>query len=510
MLTLLLAAARKARKPAAVAALLGGLALGLFVASVPRETEAATPPIKIPAPYGTSWRITNGYNGYGPHSWAYQRYAFDIVRDDGGTTAGTPVLAPISGTVAWTAPDFGGVSLSGGDGYYVYTAHVLLTRGLSRGQFVRQGEQLGTVAPAGSTNNNGTPHIHINVYSQPTASSPASSRVPIPFDGALALDGRSFAVNGTYNQYNGVRGLRSTNGGGSPASSGADHFYTTSVSEPANAVASGYRWEGIAAYLSPGPLSGWVPLYRLWSSSGSDHFYTTSAGERDSAVARSGYVYEGVAGYVSPTPSTGLVPLYRLWSRSGSDHFYTTSAAERDSAVARSGYVSEGVAGYVSAGAASGLVPFFRWWNGAAGDHFYTTSVSEPANAVASGYRWEGIAAYLSPGPLSGWVPLYRLWSSLGSDHFYTTSAGERDSAVARSGYVYEGVAGYVSPTPSTGLVPLYRLWSSSGSDHFYTTSAAERDLAVARSGYVSEGVAGYVSAGAASGLVPFFRWWLP
>ena len=293
-----------------------------------------------------------------------------------------------------------------------------------------------------------------------------------------------------------------------------DHFYATAESELANVTAGRYAWEGVSAYIAPGPRSGWVPLYRLWKAGGTgDHFYTTSASDRDRAVNQYGYTYEKVAGYVSPTPAAGLVPLYRLWKGgSTGDHFYTTSASERDRAVSQHGYQSEGVAGYVAAQPSSGLVPFFRWWNGATRDHFYTTEAAEPSPSARDLYRFEGVTTYVAPGPRPGWVPLYRLWKRGTTwDHFYTTSASERDRAVNLSGYTYERVAGYVSATSGAGLVPLYRLWKGgSTGDHFYTTSASERNRAVSQHGYEYEGVEGYVSASGAPGLVPLFRWWLP
>jgi hypothetical protein len=292
-----------------------------------------------------------------------------------------------------------------------------------------------------------------------------------------------------------------------------DHFYSTAESEPRNVKAGRYEWEGVSAYLAPGPRSGWVPLYRLWKGGDTgDHFYTTSASSRNRAVNRYGYTYEKVAGYVFPTPAAGLVPLYRLWKGgSTGNHFYTTSASERDGAVNQNGYQSEGVAGYVAAQPSSGLVPFFRWWNSAARDHFYTATAAEPPLGARDPYRFEGVAAYVAPEPRSGWVPLYRLWKGGTTwDHFYTTSASARDRAVDRYGYTYESVAGYISATPGAGLVPLYRLWKEGNTgDHFYTTSASDRDRAVSRHGYEYEGVEGYVSAGGAPGLVPLFRWWL-
>jgi hypothetical protein len=323
------------------------------------ETKAvAAGPLYVP--FKTSnWSVRSGWSCADPaHPWT-SHCAWDLYAP-ANTSGGTQVAAAASGTAyvhtdsyftednKCLARESWGrwVEIRHDNGLRTYYAHLRSFAPGIDGTRVSAGQVIGTMGNAGCAT--GT-HLHFEVHD-------SSGRAVNPGDPRSCSASSALWASCPAAIYVGAP----PSGGGPPASSGGDHFYTTSVSEPANAVASGYRWEGIAAYISPGPVSGWVPLYRLWSSSGSDHFYTTSAGERDSAAA-GGYSYEGVAGYVSPTPGTGLIPLYRLWSSSGSDHFYTTSAGERDSAAAN-GYVYEGVAGYVLAGAASGLVPFFRWW----------------------------------------------------------------------------------------------------------------------------------------------------
>ena len=93
-------------------------------------------------------------------------------------------------------------------------------------------------------------------------------------------------------------------------------------------------------------MAGVVPAGRLWLR---DHWqlYTASASERDTAVAKDGYTFEFIAGYVFGSPVSGSMPLYRLYSAKTGDHFYTMSAAERDTAVTKDGYAYEGIACYV-------------------------------------------------------------------------------------------------------------------------------------------------------------------
>ena len=64
-----------------------------------RPVEAAPSGLSFPAPEGTAWAVLAGYNT-ATHSAADSNdpYALDLHRTD-AATSGTPVLAPISGTV---------------------------------------------------------------------------------------------------------------------------------------------------------------------------------------------------------------------------------------------------------------------------------------------------------------------------------------------------------------------------------------------------------------------------
>ena len=335
-----------AQRLAVLTGLVVAIASVLLLMQGTGKATAATTPLKLPWAAGTSYSVSQTWNA-GYHT-GINAYAYDFAMPKGAA-----VLASATGTVTKAAKS----NTSGQCGGVLNEVHITHADGsrtvymhlndvtVSLNQKVGQAQLIGHVGCTGQAYG---AHLHFQ------SNTGSGWGQPTKFYFA-EYPGQQLRVGQRVTSQN-------TSTGGGAGGSGSDHFYTTNVAEPANAMASGYRWEGIAAYISPGPISGWVPLYRLWSGSGSDHFYTTNASERDSAVTRSGYGYEGVAGYVSPTPGTGLVALYRLWNGSAGDHFYTTSAAERDAAVARSGYVYEGVAAYVSAGAASGLVPFFRWW----------------------------------------------------------------------------------------------------------------------------------------------------
>jgi hypothetical protein len=82
-----------------------------------------------------------------------------------------------------------------------------------------------------------------------------------------------------------------------------DHFYTIDDNEANQAARYGYVREGVACYVFPSNAAGTCPFYRyLFDGKGSpqtDHFYTESAREGALAV-QSGYRYEGIAAFLSP------------------------------------------------------------------------------------------------------------------------------------------------------------------------------------------------------------------
>lgn len=85
----------------------------------------------------------------------------------------------------------------------------------------------------------------------------------------------------------------------------------------------------------------------MYSASAADHFYTTSGPERANAIQNLGYTDEGIAAYVYPQNVQQSVPFYRAYSGGARDHFYTVNSVEMDRAVRKLGYTFEGVAAYV-------------------------------------------------------------------------------------------------------------------------------------------------------------------
>ncbi|RKN41735.1 M23 family metallopeptidase [Streptomyces hoynatensis] len=128
------------------------LALGALLAALLTAPSAqAAPLFKAPFPCGQQWT-------YSHHS-AEVRRALDFVRSDGGSTAGTPVLASAAGTATrHNEPGGAGqyIVIDHGGGWTTYYFH-LASYSVPSGARVAQGEQIGVT---GSTGNTTGPHLH--------------------------------------------------------------------------------------------------------------------------------------------------------------------------------------------------------------------------------------------------------------------------------------------------------------------------------------------------------------
>ncbi|MBW1602461.1 M23 family metallopeptidase [Streptomyces sp. JJ66] len=116
-----------------------------------RAAAAARPNFKAPYPCGQKWT-------YSHHSREVRR-ALDFVRADGGSTAGSPVLASAGGTATrHNQPSGAGryIVIDHGSGWKTYYFH-LASYSVASGTRVSQGQQIGTT---GSTGNSSGAHIH--------------------------------------------------------------------------------------------------------------------------------------------------------------------------------------------------------------------------------------------------------------------------------------------------------------------------------------------------------------
>jgi murein DD-endopeptidase MepM/ murein hydrolase activator NlpD len=153
---------------------------------------------------GGSWSILQGYNGTShvnsDAEWQY-KYSLDLVKED-GETAGQEVYAPAAGTVRWTDPGSGGVSIDLGNGHAVALFHVTLSDSLKDGAPLAKGDLLGTISAPGGMGYRETPHLHLTLWK--TNDGGNWDRQAIPFTGEWALPGLDLPDQGGSQQHTGV------------------------------------------------------------------------------------------------------------------------------------------------------------------------------------------------------------------------------------------------------------------------------------------------------------------
>ena len=167
----------------------------------------------MPFPGGQAVSIIQGYRG-GSHRGRSQ-YALDLVLADGGTS-GAEVVSPVEGSVVWAqGPGAGNgcIAIAFRDGSYSITlCHVLLHRAYRGGESITRGQSLGTVGPAGSVGNAGTPHVHLELHRG------GRSNNPVPFSPpeGLPLEGVALPATGASSEHGRREPIASTNraGGG--------------------------------------------------------------------------------------------------------------------------------------------------------------------------------------------------------------------------------------------------------------------------------------------------------
>lgn len=142
-------------------------------------------------------------------------------------------------------------------------------------------------------------------------------------------------------------------------------------------------------------VPGTVPLNLYYSSARGDNFTTaTQQGERDALAA--GYGFARVEAYVFATQRPGTVPLKLYWSAARGDNFTTATAqGERDAKAA--GYVYVRNEGYIYPSPQAGTVPFKLYWSDARADNFTTATDIGEYHARAAGYGFARIEGYVFP-----------------------------------------------------------------------------------------------------------------
>jgi hypothetical protein len=172
---------------ARAAAVLGAVLVSAGVMAAP--AQAAAPAFKAPFPCGQRWTYS--------HHGGEVRLALDFIRSDGGTTAGTPVLASAAGTAArrFEAQGAGNyIDINHGGGWHTYYFH-LRAFSVADGAHVEQGQRIGIT---GTTGNSSGEHIHYEQLLNGVGQN-------------IVIEGKSLAP---YPASYGVKSLTSTNCGG--------------------------------------------------------------------------------------------------------------------------------------------------------------------------------------------------------------------------------------------------------------------------------------------------------
>lgn len=195
--------------------------LGLFSLVDDARPTGAAGSVLLPFPAGTSVKVIQGYHG-GTHR-GVDEYSLDLALT-GGDTAGTLVLAPVAGQIDWAyGPGVGNgclaILLPDGSGLGVMLCHVIFDQQFNFDEPITLGQRLGYVAPPGLVGNNGTSHVHFQLYR-----GGRGVRNPLPFapPAGLPLDGTSLPDGGSSNQYLGTGPLVSTNGAATTAVTAGD------------------------------------------------------------------------------------------------------------------------------------------------------------------------------------------------------------------------------------------------------------------------------------------------
>jgi len=152
----------------ALVAMMITLCFGTVISPFVMTAQAFPGSLQLPTPPGETWYICQGYaSTYRNATHAAPSFALDITAGSPcNLTASTrkPVYSPASGTIVRYETPTGSLCVNMDGGGSVDVTHIVGTPTSGR---LSKGQQIGSVAPAGTLGNNGMAHIHLEVSSQP-------------------------------------------------------------------------------------------------------------------------------------------------------------------------------------------------------------------------------------------------------------------------------------------------------------------------------------------------------
>lgn len=111
------------------------------------------------------------------------------------------------------------------------------------------------------------------------------------------------------------------------------YFFSIYAFEMNNALATNPTWnlEGTAFHASLGINPGLAPVWRFRNLLNGSYLYTIDEGEKADIIANYSayFVLEGPAWYASPGPATGFTPLYRFRNLTNGTYLFSAYASEK-------------------------------------------------------------------------------------------------------------------------------------------------------------------------------------
>ncbi|MCB2186564.1 MAG: hypothetical protein KQJ78_09115 [Deltaproteobacteria bacterium] len=208
----------------------------------------------------------------------------------------------------------------------------------------------------------------------------------------------------------------------------------------------------------PSQPGGWMPMYRAYNPYAANHFFTASYAEFANAVVN-GFYNESTGSntlfYVNQNALAGTTLLYRLYNPTDGQHYLTPSTAEV-AVLTALGWVYERDEGRIYPAATAGATEIRHLYNVVSGDHLYTGSAPEVAWVQANLPGWQ-LQKSLGFAPLPG-APAGR-------------SAGEMAGAAGAAGRNLAALASDPATTEGTAR-PGWQPWPAAGTAAGNTTES--------------------------------------
>ena len=335
--------------------------------------------LQSPFEQGTRWYVCQGYdNTSGSHTGSSQiSLDFTGSQNCGSSAAGSNVFSPFKGVVSWYAEPSGSLCITEtGAQRSVMLTHINSSH--TTGMSVNDGDLVGHIAGAGFKQNNGSAHLHLQVWNGARCTSPAQN-VPLAKSSSMKI-------------------------------CGAPDMPIDGPRQPGVGIWGGVTFAAKQCAPDPAPIKqGATAIYRFWSLAYNHHFYTSSYDEMKDvydSYDTSVWQYELQPFYTPTNSDVSAKPVYRFWSDQYKGHFYTSDESERQRIVntyPSNVWRQESIVYYAYTEQLPNAtrIPVYRFWSDQYRGHFYTISEKEKQEILStypsSIWNYEGVAFYTAP-----------------------------------------------------------------------------------------------------------------